>query len=162
LSNSSQRALTGQSRKEGFGVSNRCAGGRLPKLERDNGQRDISSQGRIANFLEGFSAAKFPFRFPRLYGLTLEIRSFRYRIQRLWKRGDILQPQMGHVWETSALGHLIPNRRTQARIEDMQQVLSSHPWLSPEDWHVFLMGWDAGSEYGAHSDPADIPEHNAG
>jgi hypothetical protein len=57
--------------------------------------------------------------------------------------------------ETSAFGHLIQNKRIQARIQDMQQVLSLYPWLSPEDWNLFLLGWDAGSKYGARESLAD-------
>jgi hypothetical protein len=156
-----KETVTGQFRKEAFGGSSRCAGGPLPKSGQDDGQSDTSSQGHIANLLEGLSASRFSFRFPRLYGLILEYRSFYHRIRYLRKRADIRQPQMGPLWETSEFGHLIPNRRTRARIQDMQQALSLQPWLSPEDWQLFLEGWDAGSEYSAHSDPADIPKRSA-
>jgi hypothetical protein len=92
------------------------------------------------------SASKFPHRFGALYGLILEFRSFYHRIRRLRKRGDICQPQMGPIWEIKEQGLLTPNRRTQARIQDMRQLLSSQPSLSPEDWEIFLRGWDAGWE----------------
>jgi hypothetical protein len=105
--------------------------------------------------------SKFPYRFPLSYALLLELRSFYHRTRLLSKRGDVRQPQMGLAWETSALGHLIPNIRTQTRIRDMQRLLSSQPWLSPEDWHLFLIGWDAGSEYSEREDRADTQERSA-
>jgi hypothetical protein len=68
---------------------------------------------------------------------------------------------MGLALEKAASGLLAPNRRTQARIQDMQQLVESQPWNSPFDWNLFLSGWDAGSEYSEREDRADIPEHNA-
>jgi hypothetical protein len=116
---------------------------------------------KTANFWERLSASKFPYRFPKLYGLVLEYRSLCGRILLLGKRGDVCQPRMGPIWETSELGHLTPNMRTQVRIRDMQQTLSLYPWMSPEDWNLFLLGWDAGSEYSARAGRSDTQEHSA-
>jgi hypothetical protein len=141
-------------RKEVYGAS--TLHGSPPSSGPNDAHSDTNTLKRRSNLWAKLSASKFPYRFRVLYGWILECRSFYHRIRLAAKRGDVCQPQMGHRWETSALGHLIPNRRTQARIQDMQQALSLHPWMSPEDWHIFLIGWDAGSEYSAHSDHADI------
>lgn len=119
----------------------------LPNPSLDGGRSHISKPGRTAIAWERLSASKFPYRCRLLYGLLLELRSFYHRIRRLRKRGDILQPQMGPVWKKAPLGHLMPSERTRARILDTQQLLASQPWLSPEDWQLFLLGWDAGREY---------------
>jgi hypothetical protein len=119
----------------------------LPNSLLDGDRSRTSKSGRIAIAWERLSASKFPYRCQLLYGLLLELRSLHHRIRRLWKRGDILQPQMGPVWEKTTPGHLIPSERTRARIRDTQQLLVCQPWLSPEDWQLFLLGWDAGSEY---------------
>ena len=120
----------------------------------------IGNQRKTSNFWEEISASKFPHHFPKLYGLMLELRSLHGRIQLLWKRGDVYHARMGHVWEKDGLGHLLPNRRTQARIQDMQRAISLYPWLSPEDWNLFLLGWDAGSECNERADHDDIQEHS--
>lgn len=134
-------------------------------LGREGDRVRRNNQGQTPNPLAGpwgrFSLSKLPYRFPVLYGLLLEFRSLHGRIQLLKQRGDICQPQMGFVWEKSALGHLTPNRRTQARTRDTQQTLSLYPWMSPEDWNLFLIGWDMGSEYSVREGRADTPKHNA-
>jgi hypothetical protein len=133
----------------------------LPSGELEGGPYRTRNGNQTPNLWARLSVSKFPYRFPLSYALFLELCSFYHRIRLLSKRGDVRQPQMGLVWETSGLGHLIPNRRTQTRIRDMQRLLSSKPWLSPEDWRLFLIGWDAGSEYSAHAAPADTLERNA-
>ena len=104
-------------------------------------------QTRIENLWERLSASTVPYRFPRWYALLLELRSFCHRIQLLRRRGRIAYLEMGPVWEASATGDLVPNKRGQARSQDMQEFLSSSPWLSPEDCHEYLIGWDAGEGY---------------
>ena len=130
-----------------------------PNLGRGDGRSHIRTPKQTSNLWERLSVSRFPFRFPLLYGSLLESRSFYHRIRCLSRRGDISRSQMGPLWETSVLGHLILNKRTQARIQDMQRMLSSEPWRSPEEWDLYLMGWDAGSEYSALAHQHDIPEH---
>jgi|ERR1035441_9656683 hypothetical protein len=110
---------------------------------------------RIASLLERLSTSRFPFRHPVLHGLILELCSFAHRTRLLWKRGDTRSVEMGSVWELDAQQHLVPNRRTQARNADIQKLFSEYPWCSPEDWHVFLLGWDAGSEWRKNYDTAE-------
>jgi hypothetical protein len=61
---------------------------------------------------------------------------------------------MGPVWQKEPHGCLTRHKRTQGRIQDMQQLLSSQEWLSPEDWGLYLKGWDEGWEYRDHLDTA--------
>jgi len=113
------------------------------------------------NLWERLSLSTLPYRCQLLYGLLLETRSFYHRIRLLKRQGGICQPRMGPALEKATSGCLEPNRRTQARIQDMQQWAESRPWGSPSDWQLFLVGWDAGSEYSEREGHADIPEHNA-
>lgn len=114
-----------------------------------------------SNLWVRLSASTLPYRCQLLYGLLLETRSFYHRIRLLRKQGGICQPRMGPALEKAASGLLVQNKRTQARIQDMQQLVELQPWSSPSDWYLFSIGWDAGSEYSEHEDPADIPERNA-
>ncbi len=96
--------------------------------------------------------------FPRLYGLALEVRSFHDRISLVWRRGSVRSLRMGPAFEPERLGvpqYLVRNRRTQARRQDIQKLLFGSPFLSPEDCHLYLLGWDAGSEFRAHADTKD-------
>lgn len=120
-----------------------------PSAQREDGRNRTEHQAGTSNLWERLCASSFPYRYRLLYGLLLESRSFYHRIRLLRQRGDILQPQMGHVWEKAETGHLILHRRTQVRTQDMQELLSCHPWLFPEGWNLFLTGWDAGAEFGA-------------
>jgi hypothetical protein len=100
---------------------------------------------------ERLSTSRFPYRHTRLYALLLELRSSYHRILLVWKRGDIREIQTGLVWEKISPECLTLNRRTLGRKTDMQLLLSSLPWLSPEDWHLFLLGWDGGWECRANT-----------
>jgi hypothetical protein len=102
--------------------------------------------GRISSLWAWLSASSFPYRFRLLYGLLLELRSLFHRIQLLRRRGHSSQPRMGRVWTLVSSGQLVPNAETQSRTLDMQQIRDRYPWLSPEDWNLFLIGWDAGWE----------------
>jgi hypothetical protein len=103
---------------------------------------------KVPNLWERLSRSKFPYRLPRFYGLILELRSSFHRIRLVWQRGEVRPLQMGPVWERVSPALLIANKRTRARTQGIQQLLSSLPWLSPEDGYLFLLGWDAGLEFG--------------
>jgi hypothetical protein len=103
------------------------------------------------------SLSRFPYRFRLLYGLLVECRSLYHRIRLLRLRNGRSQPRMGREFLLDASGHLVLNKRTQAHTQDMQQIRARHPWLSPEDWNLFLIGWDAGWESGMR---VGIPENS--
>jgi len=118
--------------------------------------------GRTSSLWESLSLSTFPYRFQLLYGLLLEFRSLYHRIRLLKLRNHISQPQMGPEFQRDTSGHLIPNRRKQAHTTDMQQIRERHPWLSPEDWNLFLIGWGAGWESSKREDipRSSEPPHN--
>jgi hypothetical protein len=91
--------------------------------------------------------AQFPWRYPRLYRLGLELRSLAHRIRPLCKRGGAFLPDAGPVWDSDGHGFLVPNKRTQARIEYIQTQQKCQPWLSPLDWDLLMRGWDAGDKW---------------
>jgi hypothetical protein len=108
------------------------------------------------------SASSFPYRFPRLYGLALELRSLCHRSLLIWLRGDIRLLEMGPVWRCSHPGGLVRDRRTLARRSGTQKLQSCFPWLSPEDLHLYLGGWDAAQEWCGHctGDSSDTTKQN--
>jgi hypothetical protein len=112
---------------------------------------------RTSSLWESLSLSTFPYRFQLLYGLLLECRSLYHHIRLLRLRNHISQPRMGREFQRDAFGHLMLNTRTQAHTMDMQRIRERHPWLSPEDWNLLLIGWDAGWESGTR---ADIPENS--
>lgn len=117
-------------------------------------QRHSEQYPTVSNLWERLSASKFPWRHPIVYGSLLELRSFYHRIRLLLQRGDIRYLQMGPLYEQVSLGHLVQNIRTQSRTQDMQTLHDDLPWLSPEDCHLFLLGWDAGERYRGSADTA--------
>jgi len=72
--------------------------------------------------------------------LLSESRSFCGRI-------GVVREEMRYVevWETSPSGHFAAC--TRARTNDIQQMLSSRPWASLVDLHLFLEGWDKGEKW---------------
>jgi hypothetical protein len=87
-------------------------------------------------------------RHPVLHGSLLDFRSFLYRIRLLWKRGGTRSLRIGWVYQQrGAQQGLALNRETQARSMGMQQLLFDCPWLSSEDCHLWLIGWNAGREW---------------
>jgi hypothetical protein len=101
---------------------------------------------KTSSLWDALSLSMFPYRFRLLYRLLVEFRSFYHRIRLLRLRNCISQPRMGREFLLDASGHLVLNTRTQAHTLDMQRIRERHPWLSPEDWNLFLIGWDAGWE----------------
>ena len=102
---------------------------------------------RHASFWDRLAASKFPFRHPLLHGLLLELCSFRHRIRLLWKRGGTRLLEIGSVYQEQ--GHpscLVLNRQTHLRTQGIQRLLSECPWLTGEDCHLFLTGWNAALE----------------
>lgn len=105
------------------------------------------------------SVSMFPLRHPVLHGLVCECRTFLHRMTVLCKRGGTRQLQMGLVHQPSSTGeYLVSNKRTAIRIRDIQKLVSDHHSLSAEDCHLFLQGWDKGSEFRASSDSAECSE----
>jgi hypothetical protein len=49
----------------------------------------------------------------------------------------------------------VRNRRTQARSQGIQKLLSDSPWLTPEDFRLFLAGWDTAEEWRERLDRQD-------
>ncbi len=92
----------------------------------------------------------FPLRFPLAYGLFLELRSALHHIRRVCEQGHVRPLEMGPTYQLASLGVLVRNKRTRSRSRDMQTLLSDLPWLSPENLHLFLLGWDAGFRCHAH------------
>ena len=107
---------------------------------------------RTSSLLERLSLSKFPTRHPVLYEAFFELRSFYHRIQLLRSRGGSRRLEMGLVFEPASHGYLVRSRRTHARNRDTQKLLSDYPWLSLEDCHLFLLGWDAGEEWRERAD----------
>ena len=115
-------------------------------------QPNIVRTRKTSSLLKWLSVSKFPFRHPVLYGSLLELRSFLHRIQSLRKQGDILPLEIGLAYQQSSdPKYLVRNRRTQARSQGIQKLLSGSPWLSTEDCRLFLKGWDSAEELGKGS-----------
>jgi len=77
--------------------------------------------------------------------LLQESRSFCGRIGVV--RGGMRYVEVGQGWEMSPSGHLVVCTRTRARTNDIQRMLSSRPWASLVDLHLFLEGWDKGEKW---------------
>jgi hypothetical protein len=43
------------------------------------------------------------------------------------------------------------NKKTQSRIDCIQKLHPSRPWLSPVDCQLILLGWEQGYQFGAAS-----------
>jgi hypothetical protein len=84
---------------------------------------------------------------PRVCGLVSEIRSFCHRILRLGSKDYNPGCGMGPYLETTAAGFRRLNRKTLARIDCIQRLHASRPWLSPADWDLILLGWDEGYRF---------------
>jgi hypothetical protein len=138
-------------------ASQRVSNGALPL-----GRSEIGGQLRKelcpknASLLIPLSVSRFPQRHPVLYGSLLELRSFGHRIRFLVKRGGIRPAEIGPVYQQSPVpGYLVRNTRSQARIQGIQKLLSDSPWLTTDDCHLFLAGWDSAEEWRASSDTAE-------
>jgi hypothetical protein len=57
--------------------------------------------------------------------------------------------ETGLVYERLPNGFLRLNRKTQGRIDCIQKLHASQPWLSPMDWQLILSGWEQGCQFGA-------------
>jgi hypothetical protein len=107
------------------------------------------------SLLERLLVSKFRYRYPVLYGLFFELRSFLHSIQPVRKQGGTRSLEIGSVFQQQdAQPYLVRNMRTQARTRDIQKLLSDCPSLSAEDCHLFLRGLDAGQEYSESFDTA--------
>ncbi len=113
-----------------------------------------------ASLWEQLSVSKFPQRHPVLYGSLFELRSFAHRIRSLVKRGGIRPVEIGLAFQLDAQQFLVRNKRTQARRTGIQKLHADSPWLSFEDCHLFLTGWDAGEEWHRSSGTARSGEYN--
>lgn len=122
-----------------------------------------SSSAKVVD--QSWLSTTISWRFPRVRALLSELRSFRHRIVLLWRRGNTRPLNMGLAYQATDGGSLVPNRRTQSRIRDTQRLLSESRFLSLEDCHLFLCGWDAGWETRDRLDKRDcnygIPERDS-
>jgi hypothetical protein len=66
---------------------------------------------KTASLLERLSVSKFPWRYPVLYGLIFELRTFYHRIRLLWIRGHIRPLEIGLTFQEASPGYLVRNRR---------------------------------------------------
>ena len=137
----------------GYG-STRCTGD-LSSERLGDARFHTYTLARTSSLWESLFLSTFAYRFRLLYGLLLECRSLYHRIRLLRLRNGICQPRMGREFQRDTSGHLILNKRTQAHTRDMQLIRERYPWLSPEGWNLFLIGWDAGWESGKRG---GIPE----
>src|SRR5258708_24193402 len=111
-------------------------------------QPNSGSNLENANLWERFSASRIPYRYPVMYESICLLRSCGHRIRSLWRRGYILRAETGPVYQQSSpLGYLERNERTQARSQGIQKLLSESPWLTTEDFRIFLAGWDMAEEW---------------
>jgi hypothetical protein len=81
--------------------------------------------------------------------LRQEGRSFFGRIQTLLERrqwGLIL----GAALERDSTGQLLPNKRTNARSDGIQELVARYPWASTTDLEIFLSGFDMGERFALH------------
>jgi hypothetical protein len=88
--------------------------------------------------------------FPRLHGIAMELRSLGWRSEfqsRLHQR--LLSVEFGPHAEISPTGHLVPCRRTHARIADTESFESICPKATLFETWVFLQGWNMGERYRA-------------
>jgi hypothetical protein len=113
---------------------------------------------KISNLGALFCRDRFFRQHPVVHGVLLELRSALHRIRAVVSQGCILSLEMGPVWEEVSAEYLVPNRRGQSRIQDIKRLLSSRYWLSPEDCRLFLLGWDAGEQYGVCLGTSDSNE----
>lgn len=44
-------------------------------------------------------------------------------------------------------GLLLPNERTDSRVDGIQALAASYPWVDAVDMKMFLAGFDAGDEF---------------
>jgi hypothetical protein len=58
---------------------------------------------------------------------------------------------LGPMWERTAEGHRIPNRRTDCRSRGIEKLIADHPWVGTTDRELWLLGFDAGEQLGAYN-----------
>jgi hypothetical protein len=66
---------------------------------------------------------------------------------RLRKRLDLNGVDLGAGYQPLPNGGLEQNTCTHFRIRDMRHILSTTPWATPLDLHLFLAGWDCGETW---------------
>ena len=90
----------------------------------------------------------------RLRNILLEIRSLGGRIA--IQNGKSLGVVLGPGFERLPTQHLVPCKRTRARILDIQSMHAQWPWASMVDLQIFLAGWEKGAEWaGRENDNSD-------
>jgi len=126
----------------------------------DNRPTDILVGGRgiVSKRVLGSSKSKLfgailraTYRWARLYGFLPEFHTFlcrSYVALESGMGGD--GPLAGPAFELGSSQGLVPCKRTQQRMRDMQQVIENKkfPWQpTPLDLVLFLRGWDAGEKW---------------
>lgn len=87
-------------------------------------------------------------RYARLHELFLELRNFAHRILVLCSKEHNPTVETGLIYERLPNGFLRLNRKTRARIDCIQKLQTSQPWLSPADFRLILLGWEQGRQFG--------------
>jgi hypothetical protein len=85
---------------------------------------------------------------PRLYGLLMALRTFRWRmeVERRLHEGR-LAVDFGPAGERLASGCIVPCRRTHVRIQDARSFSSTLGEASLYERWVFLQGWNRGEQF---------------
>jgi hypothetical protein len=132
------------------------------KMERSTGAsrtspNRISVHGRLGTWLSRLVSSlataltrryeRFRWSHPRLCELASALGSFYRRILRLSSKDYSFGCEMGPALEMTALGFLRLNTKTHARIDCIQKLRASQPWLSPSDWRLILLGWEQGYRF---------------
>jgi hypothetical protein len=87
-------------------------------------------------------------RFPRLHGIAVEICSLPWRSQFQSKLHQcLLSVELGFALEKTPTGRGVPNRRTHARIADIESFVATCPKATLFERWVFLQGWNMGERY---------------
>jgi hypothetical protein len=92
-----------------------------------------------------------------LHGFAIELCSLQWRSEfqsRLHDRR--LMMEYGPAVEMAPSGHLVPNRRTHARIRDIETFLTTCPKATLFERWVFLQAWNMGERFALHT--ADTQE----
>ena len=91
---------------------------------------------------------KWIIAYARLHEFFLELRNFGHRILALCSKEHNPRVETGLLYERLPNGFLRLNRKTRARIDCIQKLQTSQPWLSPTDFRLILLGWEQGCQFG--------------
>jgi hypothetical protein len=109
-------------------------------------------------FLEYFRVERHPrllswfCRHPLIHAILFECCSFLGRIENLCQKRLYRCPvDLGPVMRKNPNGHFVVCTCSVARIQDTQEICSSHPWATQVDLGLFVAGWNKGCEFGGRN-----------